>query len=270
MATLEVPGALLNYETRGAGPLIVFIPGARGEASGFAAISPWMAADHTVLIYDRRGYAGSTLTGPQDYDARLQTDAADVARLVEAEGQGRAIVLGSSSGGVVALRFLSDYPHMVDRLLAHEPAALTRLPAEEYQERVDEGLAMYQTYRSAGLMAALGPFIQQVMSESDRRTLGEMAARGDPAQTARGFDYWFEHELRQYPLTRFDDDVLKAAGDRLIFLAGDDSSTLYPHRLAVRFAEQLGVACASVPGGHLGYATYPEEFAKRLHEILAR
>jgi pimeloyl-ACP methyl ester carboxylesterase len=267
MATLDVPGAKLHYEVSGSGPLIVFVAGARGEAAGFAPIAPCMARDHKVLIYDRRGFAGSPLDGPQDHDVRIQTDASDVARLIEAEGAGPGIVLGSSSGALVALQLLSDHPNAVAKLLAHEPPALTRLPPEDYERHVAEGLDMYQTYRSAGLMAALGPFIQQVMSDSDRRTLGEMAAHGDPAQMARGFDYWFEHELRQYPVTRFDDDKL-TAGDKLTFLVGEDTEQSYARVLAESFARQLGVRCERVPGGHLGYATYPEAFADRLREIL--
>ena len=39
--------------------------------------------------------------------------------------------------------------------------------------------------------------------------------------------------------------------------------------IAMLFAEQLGVRCERVPGGHLGFSTYPEAFANRLRMILS-
>lgn len=269
MATLQVPGATLSYQTLGSGPLIVFIAGARGEGAGFQPVAQHLAATHKVLTYDRRGYGGSKLDGPPDDAARLRTDADDVARLIKAEGDGPAIVFGSSSGAIVALQVLADHPDVVVTLLAHEPPALRRLPPEEAEARLAATHAMVATYRAQGLQAALGPFIAEVMSPSDRETLARIGAQADPAQAARNFDHWFEHELRQYPATEFDDARLRAVADRLIFVAGDNSAGRYPHRLAVLFASQLGVPLRHLPGGHIGFTSFGEAFARGLSAILA-
>jgi hypothetical protein len=39
MSTLEVPGAILHYETQGSGPILVLIPGANGETGIFKPLA---------------------------------------------------------------------------------------------------------------------------------------------------------------------------------------------------------------------------------------
>src|SRR5437660_3457064 len=83
MSTLKVPGAQLSYEVNGDGPLLILIPGARGEGEVFRPLAHALAAQYQVVTYDRRGFSRSELDGPQDYDYRLDTDADDVRRLIE-------------------------------------------------------------------------------------------------------------------------------------------------------------------------------------------
>ena len=93
----------------------------------------------------------------------------------------------------------------------------------------------------------MGRFLVSMMCASDRGTLAACAGHGDPAQAARDFEYWFEHELRQYPLTTFDVAALRAG--------------LPPERTAVLFADRVGAPLHILLGGHVGYLTYPAEFA---------
>ena len=267
MSFLEVPGAKLRYDVVGEGRLIVFVAGARGEGIGFLPIAQRLSSQYKVVTYDRRGYGGSALDGPQDYDNRLATDAADVAHLVRREGDGPAIVFGSSSGAIVALQVLSDHADLVRTLLAHEPPAARRLPPAEGEALIASNYKMYDTYRRSGIQAAMGPFMMEVLSDTDRRMIAQSATRPDPAG-ARNFDYWFEHELRQYPATVFDDMKLNAVSGKLSFLGGQETAALYPHRIAALFASQLNTAFELVPGGHLGFTTSSEPFAARLVEIL--
>ena len=59
MSTFDVPGAQLYYETRGSGPLMLMIPGANGDADAFGMVADRLAARHTVVTYDRRGFSRS-------------------------------------------------------------------------------------------------------------------------------------------------------------------------------------------------------------------
>ena len=57
--SVDVPGALLHYEIRGDGPLLLVI-GSPMASAEFAPLADALASDHTVVTYDPRGYAAST------------------------------------------------------------------------------------------------------------------------------------------------------------------------------------------------------------------
>ena len=269
MATLPVPGAVLDYRIFGEGPLLVLIAGARGSGSIYHPLAQHLSQHFRVLTYDRRGYGASGLDGRQDYDARLQTDASDVVRLIAREGNAPALMFGSSSGAIVALQVLTRHAESVRLLLAHEPPALSLLPDAERMREVAFLQETYDLYCADGLRPALGKFLMGMMSDSDRRTLAAAAEHGDPTQTARDFSYWFEHELRQYPTTTFDLESLRSRTS-LAFIAGQESGELLPHQLATAFATRLGTPLHVLPGGHVGYLTYPAEFAQALTALLQR
>src|SRR5262249_57719503 len=64
MSVLGVPGALLYYETRGSGTLMVMVPGANGEATAFEGVAEHLAEHYTVVTYDPRGLSRSRPEGP--------------------------------------------------------------------------------------------------------------------------------------------------------------------------------------------------------------
>jgi pimeloyl-ACP methyl ester carboxylesterase len=109
--SLDVPGARLHYEVRGAGPL-VFVVGSPMGAADFASFADALATDHTVVTYDPRGLAGSTIDDPtQDAAPDLRAD--DVAAILDALGAESADVFGSSGGAVTGLALVTRHPGRV-------------------------------------------------------------------------------------------------------------------------------------------------------------
>ena len=51
-ATLNVPGASIYYEVRGAGPALLMMPGGPADAGAFRNIAGPLAAHYTVVTYD--------------------------------------------------------------------------------------------------------------------------------------------------------------------------------------------------------------------------
>jgi pimeloyl-ACP methyl ester carboxylesterase len=49
MSTLKVPGAQLSYEVNGDGPLLILIPGAKGEGEVFRLLAHSLAAQYQVM-----------------------------------------------------------------------------------------------------------------------------------------------------------------------------------------------------------------------------
>ena len=117
--TLDVPGARLYYEVQGSGPALMLVGHPMG-ASGFDPIASLLADEFTVVTYDPRGFARSTIDDSnQDAEPDLLAD--DVRRVLEAAGELPADVFGSSGGAVTGLALASRYPNHVATLVAHEP-----------------------------------------------------------------------------------------------------------------------------------------------------
>ena len=72
MATLPVPGAVLDHRVVGNGALLVLIAGARGSGDIYRPLAQQLSQHVRGLTYDHRGYGASTLDGEQDYTRRLQ------------------------------------------------------------------------------------------------------------------------------------------------------------------------------------------------------
>src|SRR5262249_43531068 len=182
MSLLEAPGARLYYETQGSGPLLLMVPGSNGTGDAFIGLAEHVAAHYTVVRYDRRGFSRSQLAGPQDYDRRLETDAADVQRLIEHLSDEPATVFGVSSGAIVALETLARHPSVVRTIVPYEPPAVRLLP--DGQQWLDFFSELYDLYRQAGIPPALRQFAERCFVEEDRQVLAQLrqGAQGEQAE----------------------------------------------------------------------------------------
>jgi len=267
MSLLEVPGARLYYETHGSGPLLLMVPGANGTADIFTRVTAHLAAHYTVVTYDRRGFSRSSLEGPQDYAQRLETDAADVRRLIEHLSDEPATVFGTSSGGVVVLEVLTRHPAVVRTLVPYESVAMRQLP--EGQQWVDFCFRVYDFYRHSGLQPALEKFREQLFAESDRQLMAR-ALDLKSGEIRANVTYWFERELRQYPAVDLNLDTLKAHAERIVPAVGRESRGYPAYEVSVALAQKLGREVIELPGGHAGYVGHPAEFARELVQALVR
>lgn len=58
--TLKVPGAIIYYEVRGSGPVLLMMPGGPATGSVFREIARDLAPHYTVVTYDPRGLGQSS------------------------------------------------------------------------------------------------------------------------------------------------------------------------------------------------------------------
>jgi pimeloyl-ACP methyl ester carboxylesterase len=113
---VEIDGIKLHVFDKGQGPTVVLIHGASGNLHDFtSSIVDKLAETHRVLAFDRPGFGYSerpagAWCGP-DCQARLIHAAA--VKLAP----GKAVVLGHSWGGAVAIAYGLDYPDDVQGIL---------------------------------------------------------------------------------------------------------------------------------------------------------
>jgi haloacetate dehalogenase len=132
--TALVNGVRLHYAVEGEGPLVVLLHGWPQTWWCWRRLLGPLAAGHTVLAPDLRGY-GLSDKPAGGYDKR--TMAADVRALARHLGHGRvALLAGHDRGARVAHRWALDHPDEVERL-----AVLDVVPTREMFRRVDASVA---------------------------------------------------------------------------------------------------------------------------------
>lgn len=129
---IEVNGRELCIRQRGAGPTVVLEAGGAGNGSGevWGEFADRLAASATVLTYDRAGSGRSD--GPQHRTVAAMAD--DLAGLLRITGTSTpVVVVGWSSGGLVAQLFAARYPELLSGLVLVDPSVSPpagQLPAE--------------------------------------------------------------------------------------------------------------------------------------------
>ena len=269
MSSLEVPGADLYYETVGKGPLLLCISGGNGSGIIWQRLAGCLKDHFTVVMYDRRGFSHSYLSGSQDYEHRLETDADDARRLIEHLSDEPATVLGNSSGAIVALELLTRHPSVVRTLIPHEPPAMKVLPDSERWFSMQQEI--YDIYRKSGVPPAIQRFAEVIKAGDE---LAGLTMGFDPRNgpfISSNVMYWFERELMVYPFRDFDLEVLESHKNLLLLANGRESNTEAPQYLAnAVLAKKLDLNLWHFPGAHLGFASHPAEFARELLDALKK
>ncbi|MBP2401197.1 alpha/beta fold hydrolase [Streptomyces syringium] len=256
--TLAVAGARLHFEVRGAGPLLLLIPGGNSDAAVFDPMAAALAEDHRVLTYDPRGNSRSPLDGPP-VDQRLDVHTDDAYRLLgHVAAAGESVqVFGSCSGGLVALELAVRHPDRIRSAVVHEPPALAVLPdAAALSVFIDD---VHETFRRAGVAAAM------------RKLNALFGGRPAPVlpQAHDNTAFFLAHTMRPFTRVVPDFAAVAAAAGRIAVAGGRASSTQVICRPAAVLAERIGRELTEFPGGHIGYATWPVEFAERLVGVFA-
>ena len=105
---VTVPGGSLFVQQEGSGPPVVLLHAAIVDSRAWDAFVPGLTVrGYRVIRYDRRGFGRST-TEDVPYSNR-----ADLAAVLDAVGVERAVVVGNSQGGQIALDMAIEHPERV-------------------------------------------------------------------------------------------------------------------------------------------------------------
>ncbi|QIG45888.1 alpha/beta hydrolase [Nocardioides anomalus] len=122
----------------GSGSPVVLLHGHPRTHTTWHAVAPLLAAEHTVVCPDLRGYGRSTLPPdrPDHSQSSKRAMAGDVVALMAHLGHERFAVVGHDRGSAVAYRTALDHPGAVTRLVV-----MDGLPLVEHLERTDARFA---------------------------------------------------------------------------------------------------------------------------------
>ncbi len=101
----------LHVVDRGQGPTILFVHGWLNDASVWDGLIDALAPDFRCLALDLRGHGSSGAPGPGNYGRALVLD--DLRRVLDERQVERAIIVGHSLGGYLALALAIEDPERV-------------------------------------------------------------------------------------------------------------------------------------------------------------
>ena len=118
MPTIDIDDTTLYYERDGDGPAMLFVHGMCGDAEVWADQARRFADRYTCVRYDRRGHSRS---GRGDAPISAAQHADDAAALIEALGLAPCLIVGSSSGAVIAVDVALRHGHLLRGAVLSEP-----------------------------------------------------------------------------------------------------------------------------------------------------
>ncbi|WP_322060152.1 alpha/beta hydrolase [Paraburkholderia sp. J63] len=259
--TVATEQAELYCERRGEGPLLLMITGALGDAGFFADVADILAADYTVVTYDRR--CNSRSTGDLAAPMTVAQQARDAIAVIRAFGEEKALIFGNSGGAVIGLELAARHPEVIDFLIAHEaPAGLLLPEAAQWQALADK---VDEATRTQGWEAAERVFTELNNASQEAATL---VALEYAERVAGNWKFFFEHEYM--PFTLYVPDLARIRDNRvsMVTAAGVGTGDGLAGRAGVVIAQGIGCPIVEVPGHHLGFTEMPEAFAAAMRAIL--
>ncbi len=251
--TVDANGTQLFYEIKGTGPVLLFIPGAEGDAEEYARVVTLLQDDFTVLSYDRRGFSRSPR--PDGYaGTTVDEQADDAAALLKATGLAPAMVWGNSSGAIIGLALTLRHPEMVAGAMLHEPPLFSGMG--DYHSV----LAWLKQATADGkvpfLRALTGDEIYNGFSEGYKERLAADRT-------------WIDHEFDEFEYYRPADEDLARVSTPVTVLCGADSPPFFMEA-ATWLADRLGAVVSVIPGNHGVHYSMPDEVAKAIRGFAAK
>jgi hypothetical protein len=175
---------------------------------------------------------------------------------------------------------VATYPDDVITLVAHEPPMIPVLPDAAQAERARAGVR--DAYEAGGQNAGMAAFMRmaswrgEFTEEYNAQPAPDPAAFGMPTgdDGSRGDPLLSD---RSWAISSYQPDVeaLVAAPTRVVIAVGEESEGTFTGRTSLATADLLGQTATVFPSHHGGfvggdspYAGQPENFGRKLREVL--
>ncbi len=102
-------------------PPVILLHGLNSNAHSFDQLAPHLAPNYHLLALDFRGHGDSEWGPPDSYTP--QNNLSDLGEFLEAMNIGKAVLIGSSMGGAMAMIFAAIAPQCVNKLILNDLGA---------------------------------------------------------------------------------------------------------------------------------------------------
>jgi esterase len=239
---------------------VVILHGLLGSSANWRTVQDALSATHRVVCLDLPNHGRSPHVARFD----LRTMGDDVAETMDALGIGRAVVVGHSLGGKVAMQMASDHAARSSGLVVVDISPRAIQPVHLFILRACEQLDVAAAARRSDLDEALARVVPQ---QATRDFVLKNVVRGDG-----GRFMWrvpLRHLIDNYNVVSDAPPLVAPYGGPALFIAGETS----PFRLsedeglirgwfpAARFVTVAGA-------GHLVHIDQPDAFIETLGAFL--
>ncbi len=144
----------LFYRKEGTGSPIVIVHGLYGSSDNWLNLGKHLAEKHTVYMVDQRNHGRSAFASSHTYNDLRD----DLEEFFDQHNIEKAILLGHSMGGKVAMWFAADFPERIEKLV------IADIAPKDYLLLKEEG----QFYLHRNILLAMQEIdFSQVKSRSD-------------------------------------------------------------------------------------------------------
>lgn len=280
------PGASLYYRILGPEnkhlPLLAIVPVSNGTTFLLEALATHLSAHFRVLLYDRRGYNRSHADEallPTKHDF-FKVHAEDLAALIEhvsppsspdSQSPEPIHLFTSSASTAVVLELLIRKPHVVRKVVLHDPViiSLSGEPSCTYF-RQEVGLAHAKEVQKGNLVGANTVIGKHLYTPKEWKLFrsSEVALYATKKIPRRDVAYYLEFEvpaIRDYELVPFWlKAILPCPVGKVVIVQGRDAAPEMVRGSGANLSGFMRVPVGSIVGGHMGYATHARDFAKEL------
>lgn len=260
---VETEGDTLYYEVRGSGDPLLMIHGGVVDAGSFAPAADLLAADYTVITYDRRAYSRSTRRDPQNFEVGQQ--ARDAVAVMRDAGYASARIVGNSGGAIIGLEMAKSQPQAVTALVAHEPPTMRVLPNAE--ALLAEFAKISGVAWTEGAELAMPMFF--ALNAIPRTESDAAAVSPEDMERMRGnMDFFVKYEMLPFATYKPDAEMIRNNGVQVALGVGELSLDKNYGRTAPILAEQLGCPLVRFPGHHTSFMGMAEAWVATLRDAL--
>jgi pimeloyl-ACP methyl ester carboxylesterase len=265
MRRVMLPYATLEVDVRGSGEPVVLIQTAL-MADEFEPIASRAALrdEYRIVLYHRRGYAGSS---PVQGRGSIPRDAVDCQRLLAELGIGPAHVVGLSYSGAVALQLAADAPDRVYSVCLIEPPPVHIPSAGEFLAANEQFIDDHRLHAS---VAALDRFLTRVIGPDWRRDIERHFPDG-AAQVQRDADTFFATDLPALLDWRFSSKDARRVTQPALYLGGTASGPWFAQVRQLILAWLPHAEDVMIPGADHSLAlTHAPQVATEIAAFLRR
>ena len=276
---VSTEGDELYYKVRGQGKPLLFIAPGGGNGDDYLQVADLLAGSYKIITYDRRANARSTRNDPNAFDIRQQSR--DALAVLNAAGESTAIVIGNSSGAVIALDMATAYPQTVHAAIIHEAPIPSVLPDAEKWEAFFK--SCYEKGKSKNSSSGATKFFFGIQMPAIKLMMATMKGKKyakkelskfefKPIDSKEATDILIFNEL--LPITSYKPDytAIKDSGVNIVIACGRYGITrnTWYASASKKVAEQLNSDFVVFPGHHGSFMDEPAAWADALLPIIQK